>query len=131
MMSSTYARHISKFNPLNAKSIRHRNVATALQSLNGVVLNLYILLLVMNAVLSASSVAKATWWNPLLKSNVQNQQLLFIASRHWSVRGNGYASFRVISLTWRKSMQHLTLPSFFFARTMFDAYGIAAGSMTP
>jgi hypothetical protein len=52
-------------------------------------------------------------------------------SRITLMNGSGYASLRVTSLTFRKSMQNGYLPSFFLARTIGELQGLSDGSITP
>ena len=48
-----------------------------------------------------------------------------------SMRGKGWASFLVTSLTFLKSMQKLVVPSFLCTSTIGEAQGPLAGSITP
>ena len=98
-MSSRYTRQTLQGNPTSTSSINLSKVAGALHSPKGMTTNCHNPLPVVKAVFSLSSSCNSTCQYSLLRSSVENQLEPANASKVVSIRGKGYESFLVISLS--------------------------------
>ena len=107
------------------------NSAGALARPNGIRTNSYSPVWVMNAVFLISSSCTGICQYPLFKSRVLKTLAPERLSNISWMRGKGWASLRVIALTFLKSTQKRIDPSFFGTRVMGDAHSDLLGRITP
>ena len=131
MISSRYTMHSCHSKPLSTSSIILSKVDGALHSPKGITVNWYSPPPTENAVFGLSFLLKGTCQYPLARSRVQNHSEPARVSKHSVMFGSGYLSFRVASLTLRRSIQNHTLPSFFDTKSIGEHHGLEHGSITP